>query len=195
MKLLNQLKQKSLPIFCDEGDFRLVLRIYLKRQEEFKNLVLMLGGFHTAKCVQRCIGKNIKGTGLEDALVEIGVFGFKVMESILAATNYVQSLTGILILSDAIELVKWNAFWKIHDANDFKNSVKAIKKFARSSDKKDQQSCIKLHKQLKQKPSCNSLTNFQKACQQRSEICKYWDGFINLTSMLHNFISTDKEGD
>ena len=77
------------------------------------------------------------------------MFGFKVMESILAATNYVQSLTGILILSDAIELVKWNAFWKIHDANDFKNSVKAIKKFARSSDKKDQQSCIKLHKQLK----------------------------------------------
>ena len=149
MKLLNQLKQKSLPIYCHEDDFRLVLRIYLKRQEEFKNLVLMLGGFHTAKCVQRCIGKNIKGTGLEDALVEIGVFGFKVMESILAATNYVQSLTGILILSDAIELVKWNAFWKIHDANDFKNSVKAIKKFARSSDKKDQQSCIKLHKQLK----------------------------------------------
>ena len=87
----------------------------------------MLGGFHTAKCVQRCIGKNIKGTGLEDALVEIGVFGFKVMESILAATNYVQSLTGILILSVTTELVKWNAFWKIYNTSDFKNSAQAIK--------------------------------------------------------------------
>ena len=29
--------------------------------------------FHTAKCVQRCIGKYIKGTGLKNALVETGV--------------------------------------------------------------------------------------------------------------------------
>ena len=127
MKLLNQLKQKSLPIFCDECDFRLVLNIYLKRPEEFKNLVRMLGGFHTTKFVQRCIGRNIKGTGLEEALVETGVFGVKMMESILAATNYVRSLRGIQILSVTTELVKWNAFWKIYNTSDFKNSAQAIK--------------------------------------------------------------------
>ena len=66
----------------------------------------MFGGFHTAKSVQRCIGKYIKGTGLEDALVETGVFRVKVMESILAATNYVRSLRAIQILSGAIEVVK-----------------------------------------------------------------------------------------
>ena len=77
--------------FCNEGVFRLVLNIYLKHPQEFKNLV-MLGGFHTAKCVQKWIGQYIKGTGLEDALVETGLFGVKVMESILAATSYVQSL-------------------------------------------------------------------------------------------------------
>ena len=145
MKLLNPLKQKSLPIFCDEGVFRLVLNIYLKRPEESKKLMPMLGGFHTAKCVQRCIGKFIKGTGLEDALVEAGVFGVKVMESILAETNYVRSLRGIQILSGAIQLVKWNAFWKVHDTNDFKNSAQAIKKFAEFLDKKDRQSCLKLY--------------------------------------------------
>ena len=56
VKLLTPLKQKSLPIFCDEGVSRLVLNIYLKHPEELKSLVPMLGGFHTAKCVQRCIG-------------------------------------------------------------------------------------------------------------------------------------------
>ena len=134
MKLLNPLKQKSLPIFCDEGVFRLVLNIYLKRPEESKKLVPMLGGFHTAK-----------GTGLEDAVLEAGVFGVKVMESILAETNYVRSLRGIQILSGAIQLVKWNAFWKVHDTNDFKNSAQAIKKFAEFLDKKDRQSCLKLY--------------------------------------------------
>ena len=55
----------------------------------------------------------------------------------LAATNFVQSMRGIQILSHAIKLVKLNAFLKVHDANDFKNSVQAIKKFAESLDKKD----------------------------------------------------------
>ena len=82
VKLLNQLKQRSLPIFCNKVFFRLVLEVYLKRPEEFKNLMPMLGGFHIAKCVQRCISKCIKGTGKEDALTETGVFGVKVIESI-----------------------------------------------------------------------------------------------------------------
>ena len=87
----------------------------------------MLGGFHTTQCAQRCKGKYINGTDLEDALVQTGAFGFKVMESILAATNYVRSLREIQILSGANELVKQNAFWKKHDTNDFKNSAQAIK--------------------------------------------------------------------
>ena len=49
--------------------------------------------------------KYIKGAGLEDALVETGVFGV-LMELIPAVTNYLQSLRGIQILSGAIELVK-----------------------------------------------------------------------------------------
>ena len=60
VKLLNQLKQKSLPIFWDEGMFRLVLNFYLKYPKEFMNLVPMLVGFHTARCVQRRTGKYIK---------------------------------------------------------------------------------------------------------------------------------------
>ena len=59
------------------------------------------------------------------------------MESILAATSYEWSLRGIQILSGEIELVKWNAFWKVHDRNDFQNFVQAIKKFAKSLDKED----------------------------------------------------------
>lgn len=100
--------------------------------------------------------KYIKGAGLEDALVETGVFGV-LMELIPAVTNYLQSLRGIQILSGAIELVKWNACWKVHDTNGFKNIVRAIKKFEKPLDKKDRQSCLKLYEQLKkQKPSCNS---------------------------------------
>ena len=50
--------------------FRLVLNIFLKKQSECKCLIPILGGFHMAKCVLHCIGKNLNGCGLEDGLVE-----------------------------------------------------------------------------------------------------------------------------
>ena len=46
VKVLKQLKQKSLPVFADEGVFRIMLDIYLKCPDTFSDLVPMLGGFH-----------------------------------------------------------------------------------------------------------------------------------------------------
>ena len=40
-----------------------------------------------AQCVHRCIGMYIKDTGLEDALVETGAFGPKVIKSFIAGTD------------------------------------------------------------------------------------------------------------
>ena len=77
IKVLQQLNQKALPIFCDEGVYRIVVDVYLKCLNEFKILVPCLGGFHMAKCVQHCIGKNIRGSGLDDVLMETQVFGKK----------------------------------------------------------------------------------------------------------------------
>ena len=74
LKVLPQLDQRSMPVFCDEGVYRLVVEIYLKCPEKFKSLVTCLGGFHMAKCLQHCIGKYIKGTGLDDVLFETNIF-------------------------------------------------------------------------------------------------------------------------
>ena len=77
VKVLEQLDQKSMPIFRDEGVYRKVVNIYIKCPEKFKTLVPCLGGFHMRKCLEHCIGKNIKGTGLEDALIECKRIGKK----------------------------------------------------------------------------------------------------------------------
>ena len=44
--------------------------MYLKCPNEFRMSVICLGGFHIAKCVQHCIGKYIRGSGLDDPFVE-----------------------------------------------------------------------------------------------------------------------------
>ena len=115
VKIADQLEQKSLPLFCDEGVFRIVVDIFLQHPLQFQSLVPCLGGFHMAKCAQHCIGKYIRGSGLEDSLLETSIFGIKIVEQFLNGTHYVRSLRGILILAEGIETIKWHAFWKIKE--------------------------------------------------------------------------------
>ena len=109
-QLVGQLKQDARPLFCDKGVFRIVLDIFLQTQDQFRNLIQMLGGFHTAKWLQHSIGVYIKGSGLEESLRQARVFGVKIVDSVLDGTHYVRSLKGLLILANAIEKLKWSAF-------------------------------------------------------------------------------------
>ena len=55
-----QLNQESLPVFCEEGLYRIVINIDLQISLEFENIVPLLGEFHIVSAVKRCIGKFIK---------------------------------------------------------------------------------------------------------------------------------------
>ena len=79
----------------------------------------MPGSFYTAKVVEHCIGKYLRGSGVEDTLVETGVFVLKAVEFMMIGSHYVRSLRGILILADALNTLKWEAVWKTNDRADF----------------------------------------------------------------------------
>ena len=121
LKIVSQLNQTALPIFCDEGVFRIVFDIVLSNPKEFDKLISMLGSFHTVKVVEHCIGKYLRGSGVEDALVETDVFGLKAVESMVNGSHYIRSLRSIIILADALNTLKWEAFWKTNDRADFRD--------------------------------------------------------------------------
>ena len=95
--------------------FHIVFVIVLSNPKEFDKLIPMLGSFHTAKVVEHCIGKYLRGSGVEDAHVETGVFGVKAVESMMNGSHYIRSLGRIIILADALSTLKWEAFWKTND--------------------------------------------------------------------------------
>lgn len=91
-----QLKQNNFPIFCDEGVYHIARHIKLVREEEFKNIVVMLGGFHMIKLVLACIGKYLKGSGAEHLFVETEAFGISVVDQVLNGTNYARSVKYVI---------------------------------------------------------------------------------------------------
>ena len=109
-KLASQLDKKILTMYCDEGVFRIVIDIYLQRQNQFQNFIPMLGSFRTAKCLEHCIGKYIHDTGIHNCLSQTKVVGVKTLKSVLEGANYARSLKAIVILAHTIESLKWEAF-------------------------------------------------------------------------------------
>ena len=88
-QLVGQLKQDALPLFCNEGAFKVLADIILQKQDQFRNLIPMLGGFHTVKWLQDSIGKYIRGSALDESLRQTRVFGVKIVDSVLDGMYYV----------------------------------------------------------------------------------------------------------
>ena len=196
VKVANQLDQEALPIFYDEGAFRIVLDIYLEKENEFSNIILILAGFHTAKCVEHCIGKYIQGSAIEERLRQTQVFAVNVADTILNGTNYALSLKDYLILAGAIGKLKWETFSKHIDLHKFSESSKASKAFQIAiALKNPEESKISYHICLNQ---CQVIKHefeiFSKPCSERSEICRHRNGNHALIGLLKNLGVTDREG-
>ena len=129
IKVLQQPDQKALLFFFGEGVYRIVVDIYLKCSNEFNMLVPCLGGFLMAKCVQHCIGKYIRGSNLDDPLVETQVFGKNLIEQMLNGTHYIRSLRAILLLVDSINRLKWDAFWENKKKEKYKETLPLLQTF------------------------------------------------------------------
>ena len=195
--IVEQLQQSILPVYCDEGVFRIVLDIFLNRPDEFPCLLPMLGGFHMAKCALHCIWKYISGSGLEDGLVEVGIFGQKVIESVISATNYNRSVKGVLIIESAIEYMKWQAFWSEEKKESFKDVISNIESLKEAMRNKDPSATQQLFKNCESK-SVNlkkDFEEFSKTCNNNSEMSQYWDTIVRMIQKLKMLISADRDGD
>ena len=72
-----------------------------------------MGPFHWCRIILRCAGKLLRGTGIDDAMIECEIFGPVVIESALNGSHYVRALTGVLIVEDFIMKMVWKAFWNV----------------------------------------------------------------------------------
>ena len=114
-----QLNQPTMPIWTDEQVFDKMVDVVLSNPAKFKKLFPMMGTFHWLRVLQKFGGKLLKGSGLEDALIECGTFGPGVMETMLIDKHYYRSLAGFLIIENLVICLQWRAFWLIHNKGDY----------------------------------------------------------------------------
>ena len=123
----------------------------------------MLGIFHTAKCLEHCIGKYIDDTGIDDCLSQTKVVSVKTLKSVLEGTNYARSLKAIVILAHAIESLKWEAFTHSNDMSTYGDFLSSMEGLQEALSKKDRKYCQNLY-EIRMQTSGELRLEFEAFC-------------------------------
>ena len=188
-----QLNQKSMAVWCDEGVFALAADIYLHETEQFRDLFLCLGPFHWTRVLLRCLGKLLRGSGVDDALIECAVFGPGVIESVLNGSHYVRALTGMLIVEDLIQSLQWQVFWhnKDKDAYQVLVQLNALQTtLAANQHCPEQFESLIGHVEKLQE----DFLEFKKECEAKSEVCQFLGVCLQFISVIKNTVVSNREG-
>ena len=100
------------PPWCDEGVYRIAKEIQLLKADEFKNIFLGLGGFHTEKIIRGCCGQYLEESGIDTVLAENKIFGIDIVKSVINGKYYSRGKRGIMLISEALLQIMLCEFWK-----------------------------------------------------------------------------------
>ena len=128
-------------------------------------------------------GKYFKGRGIGEC------FGKNTIESVLSGGHYVCSLAGMQVIKEALESMKWEAFWMTCDSDEWLPYKDAVKKLLTFLTPKVVEDVVVAYREvdgmvIKLK---GEMDRFHKECKEKSEMCKYvLQGLklINLIEML-----------
>ena len=197
--LVDTLDQDAMAIVCDEGVYQYIMDIYCHNPKIFDKLFPMLGGFHLAKNALRCAGKYLRGSGIEDSLIEPGIFGPIVLESVLGGKHYYRSFAGLSIVEDAILQLRAEAFWDTNDASQFTGEIIMLANLQESliswdaAESKMLLNDIVHNKTLEKLMDC--MVKFADRCSRESEMCRYLQNYLLSMRLIKDFIRADRQAD
>lgn len=183
-------------IVTDQAIYAKAMEVILHRREEFSNVVLRLGAFHTASTLISIIGKRFKDAGLFDILVESGVGGTAAVTAALNGRQYNRGVRFIKVVAEALERLQWQEFVQTIDSAVPQLQLQALKVSLQ-----DLQECLTDDNLeiVSSPPALHDL--YRRYLQFCDEQCtrlpnfKFWSSFINMAQLLLRFIRSRRVAD
>ena len=97
-------------VTMDLAAAKIAYDITWQKQDEFSNVVVHLGAFHTMCSYMGALGKMMAGSGFEDILIESGICASGSVEKVLSGKHYNRALRVHQHMSDAIERMLLHEF-------------------------------------------------------------------------------------
>lgn len=102
--------QRDAVITFDLAIYIKAKQIQMKFPEEFSNTVVRLGGFHIALNYLSLLGKKFRSSGLEDLLIESGVYATGTTSAIMKGKSYNRGVRAHKLVMEGLFRLMWSAF-------------------------------------------------------------------------------------
>ena len=200
-EMARRLQQDDSIITFDLAIYIKAKQLQMKFPEEFKNTVIRMGGFHIALNYLSLLGKKYANSGLEDLLIESGVYAAGTTSALLLGKSYNRGIRAHKLTMEALFRLLWQAFlrWLGSQTAEVNNHHKQNLK----TKIQECQRCFKENKSIQQ--SCDALANdmdaitslltvFKTEAKARSNLFSFWEEYISMVMVLLQFVKAERTG-
>ena len=185
-------------LWCDEGVYHIAREIQLLSPDSFDNVFLGLGGFHMEKVVTACLGKYLKGTGIDKVLINTEIYGPISIETVLNGGHYADANRAYSLIAEILHVLQLDTFFTENDKmqyDEFIDCVMCLQNLFQN--RQINQSEIEMKWNECQLLSCTlEKENFVKKGIEHNIEFAFWNKFLTeLYPILRDLNWSHREGD
>lgn len=121
----NKLQLESIVLVMDQALYAKATEIVWKHEEQYRNLILRMGVFHTICNFLSILGKRFVDAGLRDICIETGILGAGSVNGVFDGKAYNRAIRVHKVIYEAFMRLMWSEFslWLDEDEKGMVDSV------------------------------------------------------------------------
>lgn len=182
------------------------LAIYSKAKEiqwrfpnEFSNVVVRMGGFHIALNFLSLLGKKYADSGLDDLLIESGVYAAGSTSAVMKGKSYNRGIRAHKLCLEVFFRLAWNAFLAWYESQEKRIPEEPVLckivdciRMVENNKGNARDSVRKIEADLTELMSLFGV--FKSENQARSKLFAFWDEYSAMVTSLLQFLKAERTG-
>ena len=168
------------------------------RPDEFSNVLVRMGGFHIALNFLSLLGKKFADSGLEDLLIESGVYAAGSTSALMKGKSYNRGIRAHKLCLEVFFCLMWDAFLLWYESQDTKIAeepvLRKITECVRSVERKENAlECVrKTGADLAELTSLFGVFKLENGA--RSKFFAFWGEYGFMVTSLLQFLKAERTG-
>ena len=193
--ITDRLHLQSIVCVLDQAMYAKACEVKFKRKEEFSDVVLFLGTFHTLMMILGVIGKRFGDAGFKDVIIHSGVIEEGSIEGVLTGEMYNRSIYAHKVLYEAIQHLLLTLFFTWLDEHGLSNEFgdETIRRIHYNLCPENFESSIDSGEFACYYTEYQRFVNYMKC--GNNPLATFWLSYIDLVSLILDVIYSTLVGD
>lgn len=196
LNMANALGQSDVAVTFDLAIYIKAKHIQLRYPDEFKKIVVRLGGFHIALNFLSLLGKMYTNSGLEDLLIDSGIYASGTTNALMAGKSYNRGVRAHKLCLEALFRVMWFAFLNWLEAkkptfeDQSKQDLVQLVLKCREAGRDLSKNWASIREQFH--TILTLLDEFRSEAKSKSKLFAFWDQYMTMVMYMLQFIKAER---